>query len=131
MEQGRWYDVKLTVAGDSVKVWLADELVFDTVLKHDTSKGIFSSATIDENTDELIVKVVNTGDEQTTAQLNLTNFIPRCARVIRLSSADGMDENSLQKPTAIVPVEQQLSPDGSQLLVDIPPYSLNIVHIKK
>ena len=131
VEQGRWYDVKLTVAGDSVKAWLGDELVFDTVLKHDTSKGLFSSATIDEKSGELIVKVVNTGDEQTTAQLRLTNFVPKCAHVVRLSSADGMDENSLSKPTAIVPVEQQLSPDGNQVLVDIPPYSLNIIHIKK
>ena len=131
VEQGRWYDVKLTVAGDSVKVWLGDELVFDTLLKHDASKGIFSSATIDEKANELIVKVVNTGDELTTAQLRLTNFVPQCARVVRLSSADGMDENSLSNPTAIVPMEQQLSPDGNHVMVDIPPYSLNIIHIKK
>ena len=131
VERGRWYDVKLTVAGDSVKAWLDNELVFDTVLKHDTSKGIFSSATIDDPSGELIVKVVNTGDEQTTGQLNLTNFTPKCARVIRLSAADGMDENTLQQPTAIVPVEQLLSPDGNRVLLDIPPYSLNIVRIKQ
>ena len=130
VEQGRWYDVKLTVAGDSVKAWLDGDLVFDTVLKHDTSKGIFSSATIDESSGELIVKVVNTGDEPTTAQVNLQNFTPKCARVIRLASADGMDENTLTKPTNIVPTEQALSPDGNHVLVDIPPYSLNIVRIK-
>ena len=33
VETGKWYDVKLTVAGDSVKAWLDDELVFDEVLK--------------------------------------------------------------------------------------------------
>ena len=131
VETGRWYDVRLTVAGDSVKAWLGDELVFDTVLKQDTSKGIFSSATIDDPSGELIVKVVNTADEQTTAYLNLTNFAPKCARVIRLSAADGMDENTLDRPTAIVPVEQLLSPDGNSVLLDIPPYSLNIVRIKK
>ncbi len=32
VETGKWYDVKLTVAGDSVKAWLDDELVFDEVL---------------------------------------------------------------------------------------------------
>ena len=131
VETGRWYDVKLAVAGDSVKVWLGDDLVFDTVLKHDTSKGVFSTATIDETSGELIVKVVNTGEAHTTAQLNLQHFTPACARVIRLASADGMDENSLPQPTNIVPVEQVLSPDGNQLLVDIPAYSLNIVRIKQ
>ena len=131
VEQGRWYDVKLTVSGDSVKVWLDSDLVFDTVLKHDTSKGVFSSATIDESTGELIVKVVNTSGEQTTAQLRLANYVPGNAHVVRLCSADGMDENTLSQPTAIVPVEQELSPCGNKVAVDIPPYSLNIIHIMK
>ncbi|MBP5340502.1 MAG: carbohydrate binding domain-containing protein [Prevotella sp.] len=132
VEQGKWYDVKLQVAGDSVKAWLGDELVFDTVLKHDTSKGVYSSATIDEASGELIVKLVNTGDMQTTASLNLKNFRAREARVIRLAANDGMDENTLQQPTNIHPVEQVLTPAcESAVLVDVPAYSLNIVRIKQ
>ena len=130
VETGRWYDITLTVAGDSVKAWLDNELVFDTVLKHDTSKGVFSSATIDEATGELIVKIVNSGDAATTAQLNLKNFNARTARVIRLATADGMDENSLPNPTNIVPVEQQLSPEPHRVVLDVPAYSLNIVRLK-
>ena len=132
VETGRWYDITIDVAGDSVKAWLDDELVFDTRLKHDTTKGIYSSATIDEPSGELIVKVVNTGDEQTTASLDLQHFAARQARVIRLVAADGMDENSLQNPTNIYPTEQQLSPEGTgKVLVDIPAYSLNIIRIKQ
>ena len=33
IETGKWYDVKLTVAGDSIKAWLDSELMFDEVLK--------------------------------------------------------------------------------------------------
>ena len=33
VETGKWYDVKLTVAGDTVKAWLDDELMFDEILK--------------------------------------------------------------------------------------------------
>ena len=132
VETGRWYDVTLTVAGDSVKAWLDDELVFDTVLKLDTSKGIYSSATIDDYSGELIVKVCNTGDNPTTAQLNLQHFQARSARVVRLAANDGMDENSLKNPTNIYPVEQQLSPESAdRLLVEIPAYSLNIIRIKQ
>jgi len=32
VETGKWYDVKLTVAGDTVKAWLDDTLMFDEVL---------------------------------------------------------------------------------------------------
>lgn len=129
VQTGRWYDVTLQVAGDSVKAWLDQELIFDTVLKHDDTKGIFLSATINDATGELVVKVVNTGDEATTASLNLKNFTPAGARVIRLAANDGLEENTLDSPTAIHPVEQLLSPDDKRVLLDIPPYSLNIVRI--
>jgi len=33
VETGKWYDVQLTVAGDTVKAWLDEELMFDEVLK--------------------------------------------------------------------------------------------------
>ena len=33
VETGKWYDVKLTVAGDTVKAWLDNELMFEEVLK--------------------------------------------------------------------------------------------------
>jgi alpha-L-arabinofuranosidase len=131
VQQGRWYDITLQVAGDSVRAWLDNELVFDTVLKRDMSKGIFSTATIDDATGELIVKVANTSDAATTAKLNLQHFVPKQARVVRLAANDGMDENTLDTPTAIHPVEQLLSPDGNGVLLDVPPYSLNIVRIKK
>ena len=130
IKAGRWYDVTLQVNGDSVKAWLDNELVFDTVLKHDDTKGIFSSATIDDASGELIVKVANTSDAATTARLDLKNFRPASARVVRLAANDGMEENTLDTPTAIHPVEQLLSPENGSILLDVPPYSLNIVRIK-
>ena len=130
VEPGRWYDVTLQVAGDSVKAWLDNELVFDTVLKHDETKGIFSSATIDDTAGELIVKVANTSDAATTARLNLMHFTPGSARVVRLAANDGMEENTLDTPTNIHPVEQLLSPEGNRVQLDVPPYSLNIIRIK-
>ena len=130
IEAGRWYDVTLQVDGDSVKAWLDNELVFDTLLKHDDTKGIFSSATIDDANGELIVKVANTSDVATTALLRLKNFKPASARVVRLAANDGMEENTLNMPTAIHPVEQLLSPENDNIQMDIPPYSLNIIRIK-
>ncbi len=130
IETGRWYDITLTVAGDSVKAWLDNELVFDTMLKHDQAKGIYTNATIDDRAGVLIVKMVNTGEEPTTAQLNLKNFAPKSARVIRLAANEGTDENTLQQPTNIHPVEQLLSPEGDHVMLDIPAYSLNIIRIK-
>lgn len=129
VETGRWYDVTLQVAGDSLKCWLDEELVFDTVLKGDVKPGIFSSATIDDATGELIVKVVNTKDEATTAQLNLSNFAVKRAQLVRLRANDGMDENTLLQPTNIYPTQHELSPSDNRVEVELPAYSLSIVRL--
>ena len=131
VETGRWYNVKLTVSGDSVKAWLDNDLVFDTVLKRNNSLGVFSSATIDEASGELIVKIVNSQEEGTTARLDLQNFPVATARLIRLRANDGEDENTLQQPTNIYPTQHLLSPNGNAVEVELPAYSLNIIRIKK
>ena len=131
VEAGRWYDVTLTVSGDSVKAWLDNDLVFDTVLKHDTSTGVFSSATIDDQTGELIVKVVNSQAEGTTARLNISNFAVKSAKLIQLRANTGYDENTLQQPTNIYPTEHELSPECQTVDVELPAYSLNIIRIKQ
>ena len=130
IETGRWYDVTLQMAGDSLKCWLDQDLVFDTVLKGDVEPGVFSSATIDEPSGELIVKVVNTSSEATTAHLNVSNFQMGSATLIRLCANDGMDENTLQQPTNISPTQHELSPEGNSVEVEIPAYSLNIIRLK-
>ncbi len=131
VEAGRWYDVQLTVSGDSVRAWLDNQLVFDTVLKHDTSLGVFASATIDEPTGDLIVKIVNTQEEGTTATIRLDHFRPTAAHVVRLASLSGDDENTLSRPTAISPTRHELSPQGNSVSVDVPAYSLSIVRISE
>ena len=131
VQEGKWYDVKLTVSGDSVKAWLDNDLVFDTVLKHNTSLGVFSSATIDETTGELIVKVVNSQEEGTTARLNISNYNVRSAKLIRLRANSGEDENTLQQPTNIFPTQHELSPECNTVELELPAYSLNIIRIKQ
>ena len=130
IEAGRWYDITLQLAGDSVKCWLDQELVFDTVLKGDVKPGVFSSATIDERTGELIVKVVNTCSEAVTARLDISNFKVGSAQLIRLCANDGMDENTLAQPTNIYPTTHELSPNDNTVELEVAAYSLNIIRIK-
>ena len=131
VETGRWYDVTLTVSGDTVKAWLDKELVFDTVLKRNETLGVFSSATIDEQAGELIVKIVNSQEEGTTAKLNISNFTVKGATLTRLRANSGEDENTLLQPTNISPTHHELSPEGQTIDVELPAYSLSIVRIKK
>jgi alpha-L-arabinofuranosidase len=130
IETGRWYDVTLQVSGDSLKCWLDNDLVFDTELKGDVRPGVFTSATIDDASGELIVKVVNTSDEATMARINVSHFNVKGAQLVSLRANDGLDENTLLQPTNIYPTNHELSPEGNMVEVEIPAFSLNIITLE-
>ena len=64
-----------------------------------------------------------------TTNLNISNFAVKGAQLIQLRANDGMDENTLQQPTHIHPTHHELSPNGNQVEVEVPAYSLNIIRI--
>lgn len=130
IEQGRWYDVTLKINGDSVKCYLDKDMIFDTKLKANTTLGVYSNATMDEAKGEMIVKVVNTSACATTAKVNLKNFDAQSASVIRLASSGGIDENTIDHPTNVYPVEETLSPSSDCVIMDVPANSLNILRVK-
>ncbi len=131
VEQGRWYDIRLAVEGDSVSAWLDDTLLFATALRHDTSLGVYASATIDAATGDLIVKLVNSRTEATTADVRLSNFEAGSATLTRLASPRGTDENTLLSPTAIVPTTHHVSTTPSGASIHLPAFSLNILRIHR
>ena len=95
-------------------------------------KGVFASTTLDETTNELIIKVVNTGWGPTDGTINLRNGQAASASLERLSSADGNDENTMEEPEKIVPRkgEVHMAQQGSMLLFEVPSYSVNIIRAK-
>lgn len=131
VEAGRWYDVELRQDGDSIYAWLDGQPVFASKLKASTEPGIFSNATLDEKTGDVIVKVTNTGKRGTTAVVDLMGYGASAASLTRLSSQSGLDENSIDDPTKVYPVQQTLSPADGKVELEVPGYSLNIVRIKK
>lgn len=130
IEQGRWYDVELKVVGDSIFAKLDGKQIFATKLKSNVKPGIFSTATLDENTGEVILKIVNTSSENTTAKINLRGKDVSSGRLIRLSSKRGTDENTVDNPTNVYPVETFVSTSANGLELEIPSTSLNILRLK-
>ena len=98
--------------------------------------GLFASSVFDKTTGEVIVKVVNTSatPQPLSIQLNGMKGV-HTAQIITLSH-DGMDdENSLDNPEKIIPVEATCQVDAgkkaSLLLDDIPAKTFRIYKIKK
>ena len=73
--------------------------------------SIYASAVIDQNTDEIIIKVVNTATESAEIMINLegANISGNIANIMTLTAPDLMVYNTIDQPKNIYPVEQQLN----------------------
>jgi alpha-L-arabinofuranosidase len=130
VKTGKWYDITLKQTGDSIKCWLDKDLVFDAKLQQNTALGVFSTASYDEKSGDVIVKIVNTTPEANQTNINLNNYNAKSAKLISLSSLKGTNENSIENPTNVYPMERLLSPEAGKVSFEVPAYSLCIVRIK-
>ncbi len=132
VEEGRWYDIRIDVDGTKVTCQIDGKTIQEGYLKKDEMKGVYATTTIDTAKKEMYVKVVNSGYGPTQGTLNLKHARAIEASVVRLSSANGEDENTMENPKAIVPKEAKASVDekGDKIHFDVPSYSLNIIKVK-
>ncbi len=93
--------------------------------------GDYASACIDKNTNELIIKIVNTSanTQQSAFMLQGIRKTATSASVTVLKS-DTSAINSFDNPTAVSPVESTLLLKGKKLSLQLAPYSFTVVRIK-
>ena len=94
--------------------------------------SLYASATMDKNTGELIIKIVNTLGKSQTTEVNLegSKKTDSKARLIVLKSDNLEAVNSLDAPSVIVPTEQSIDIKGKKVALTLAPYSFSIVKIK-
>jgi len=92
--------------------------------------GLYTSASLDERTHELIVKAINNSPNARTAEIRLNEMNPAgTAKVTTLESADLSAENSFDHPTAVAPVLSTLEVNSSTISVQLRPYSVTVYRI--
>ncbi len=92
--------------------------------------GVYTSATLDERTHELIVKVINNKPEERGADIQLKGVRSSgSARVTTLGNADLNAENSFATPTLVSPQVSTAEVRAGALQVRLPPYSLTVYRI--
>ena len=132
VEDERWYDLQVDVDGDSITCFIDGKLECAGRLRQSMMKGVFASTTLDENTNELIIKIVNTGWGAVPGTIYLQNCKVQSATLERLSSENGTDENTMDNPTKIIPRtdDVHIAQQGEKMLIAIPSYSINIIRAK-
>jgi len=94
--------------------------------------GLYASATFDDSTNEIILKLVNSTDKaQTeTIMLDCKKKLNSKAIMLVLKSETLNTINSLEKPTLVSPVEQEIDIKGKTINQDLAPYSFSVIRIK-
>jgi alpha-L-arabinofuranosidase len=130
LETGRWYDIRIDVRGTSIKCYLDNQLIHDA--KYQVVKALQASATRDQASGEVILKVVNATTTAQPAEIKLNGVTQTTspAQAFVLTSEKATDENTLDEPTKVVPVAQTLPVTGNSLGHTFPANSLTVIRVK-
>jgi alpha-N-arabinofuranosidase len=92
--------------------------------------GLFTSASLDERTHELIVKAINDTPSARPAEVRLDGAdVSGTVKVTVLASPDLKAENSFEHPRAVAPEFSSVDVRSGMVSVELRPYSVNIYRI--
>ena len=130
LENNKWYDVKLVVTPQKSELYMDGKLIM--AYAPETTPLQFFSSGYDEATGELIVKVVNAEAEAYPLRVKLDGVsqVEKTGKVISLSAASDMDENSFEEPKKIYPQESEFKGFGKSFSYTFPPFSYTILRVK-
>ncbi len=131
IEMGRWYDIKIDIRGTNVKGYLDGKLLQEVGDARTAVKSLCASAARDENSGDIIVKVVNASSESLQTQIDLRGAgkLSGSGKVILLTSKNPLDENTLEEPTKVSPKTETLSISGNTIKRLFIGNSLTIIRI--
>jgi alpha-N-arabinofuranosidase len=94
------------------------------------NSNLYTSATLDDRTHELIVKAINNTPATRAATLQLNGLNPSgIIHVTTLASSDLSAENSFDHPTAVSPASSTLDIKSGTIPVQLPSYSVTVFRI--
>ncbi len=94
--------------------------------------GVYTSAGMDDESGEVILKVVNSTDRPRPVRVRLEGA-PRLegqARITTLGTTDLKAENSLDQPLHVAPAERVLAPSDNQFELTLGPRSMTVLRAK-
>jgi alpha-L-arabinofuranosidase len=131
IETGRWYNVKIEIKGNTVKGYLDGNLIQEITESEANIKSLCASASRDDQSGDVILKIVNVSANQVNTQINLNGSISLTGKgeAIVLTSNSPLDENTLENPTKVSPKAKLLKFTGTNLKHSFPGNSLTVIRL--
>lgn len=129
VEAGRWYDIKVQIAGRRIQCYLDGKLIHDVVAP--APDRFFALAGFDDRRGEIVLKAINVSKSMVNGQVNLSGVqrITGQAQVTTLSSEKLADNNSIDMPARIAPVAAAFPAAGDHFSYQFPANSLTVIRV--
>jgi len=131
IETGRWYDIKIEIRGNTVRGYLDGKLIQEVADTRANVKSLCASATRDDESGHIILKIVNAGSELLHTQIDLkgAGTLSGNGKAIVLTSVSPLDENTLEDPTKVSPKTEMVKFSGTNLARSFPGNSFTVIRI--
>ena len=128
IETNKWYDIRIEQNGPHIKCFLDGKLVHDLQLVG--HRPLYATASRDNATGDVILKVVNVSDDAIPTSLQI-NGGPRLASTGKciVLTGERTAQNSIENPENVAPQEQEL--DGVSAIFErsFPARSVNVLRL--
>lgn len=125
---GQEYDIRIEVEGRTIRLYLDDELHLEYT-EPTPSSTLHHVVTRDVDSDELIVKVVNSADAAAVTDITVSDTdVAPTAQVTEIT-ADPAATNTKADPTAVVPVDREITTAGEEFSYEFPAQSVTFIRL--
>jgi alpha-L-arabinofuranosidase len=130
IETGWWYDIRIELAGSSIKCYLDGKLVHDVSAPR--MKSLYASATREKSSGDIILKVVNASGQALATDISFRGIarLTGPARAVVLAADKPTDENSLASPSKVAPVTLGIDVGESAMRHSFPGNSVSVIRVK-
>jgi alpha-L-arabinofuranosidase len=123
----QWYDLKIEFNGSKVRCYLDGALVHDLDIPPPNLPRLFATASHDNSSGQVILKVVNPTGQNTEVDLNLAGVAGLNSATAIVLQGNPEDENSIGEPRKVAPMTTTLDVTQPRFEHSFPPYSLSVL----
>jgi alpha-L-arabinofuranosidase len=131
IETGRWYDIRIEVQGRSVRCYLDDKLITQaTDGPQMPPDPLYATASRDQSSGDVIVKVVNVSGTPQQLQVDLQGLgAGTLSGTVEVISGQPRDVNTVAEPEKVAPKTLPLKA-ASHFTHEFPAYSVSVLRLK-
>lgn len=126
------YDLSLHVCGRNIEGFINGEKTISTVAKLPVQEELYVTSSIDEKTNDIIIKAVNVQPQPVSAQLSIEHAtLPLRGTILELSGYGLEEENSFEEPHRIQPVQKAFEAASSCFEYQFPKQSVTVLRFQQ